>query len=86
MELNLAKDVKSNKKSSCKYMIDKRKTKENINAYLNEAGDLVTVKTEKSEALNAFYTSVFTSKTCFQEMWFLQTKLKDWNMRRLTLG
>lgn len=53
MELNLAKDVKSNKKSSCKYIIDKRKTKENINAYLNEAGDLVTVKTEKSEALNA---------------------------------
>lgn len=71
MELNLIKDVKSNKMSSCKYISDKRNTKENINSYLNEAGDLITVKTEKSDVLNAFYTSVFTCKTGLQEIWFL---------------
>ena len=38
MELNLARDVKDNKKGFYKYMGDKRKAMENVGPLLNEAG------------------------------------------------
>ncbi|KAK4807097.1 hypothetical protein QYF61_018438 [Mycteria americana] len=49
MELNLARDVKGNKKGFYKYIGDKRKARENVGPLLNEAGDLVTQDMEKAE-------------------------------------
>ena len=39
MELNLARDVKDNKKCFYKYIGDKRKTRENVGPLMNEMGD-----------------------------------------------
>lgn len=35
--------------------------------WVNEMGDLVTQDVEKTDVLNAFFDSVFTSKTSLQE-------------------
>ncbi|GAB0202533.1 mitochondrial enolase superfamily member 1 [Grus japonensis] len=42
IELNLAKDVKDNKKSFYRYVSDKRRMRENVGPLQNETGDLVT--------------------------------------------
>lgn len=42
LELNLAKDVKDNKKGFSKCIGNKRKTRESVGPLLNGAGDLVT--------------------------------------------
>ncbi|KFW61557.1 hypothetical protein AS28_01374, partial [Pygoscelis adeliae] len=60
IELDLASDVKGNKKRFYRYVRDKRKTKENVGPLQNETGDLVTRDTEKVEVLNDFFASVFT--------------------------
>jgi len=61
MELNLARDVKDNKKGFYKYIADKKKTGRNAGPFLNETGDLVTQDIEKNEVPNAFFASVLTS-------------------------
>ncbi|GAB0182661.1 hypothetical protein GRJ2_000731400 [Grus japonensis] len=61
-ELNLAKDIKGNKKSFYRYVSDKRKTRENVGPLQKEMGDLVTQDMEKAEVLNDFFALVFTSK------------------------
>ncbi|PKU30946.1 hypothetical protein llap_18751 [Limosa lapponica baueri] len=63
LELNLARDVKDNKKGFFKYISSKRKTRENVGPVLNEVGALETEDTEKAELLNAFFASVFTAKS-----------------------
>lgn len=67
MKLNLARDIKSNKQGFSKYVGNKRKTRENVGLLLNGAEDLVTQDMEKAEILTAFFVSVFTIKTSFQE-------------------
>ncbi|KAK4807194.1 hypothetical protein QYF61_024314 [Mycteria americana] len=67
MELNLARDVKGNKKGFYKYIGDKRKARENVGLLLNEAGGVVTQDIKKAEVLNASFASVFTSKIDLQE-------------------
>ena len=62
IELNLARDIKGNKKSFYRYVGDKRKTRENVGPLRKETGDLVTWDMEKAEVLNDFFASVFTSK------------------------
>ncbi|GAB0181438.1 hypothetical protein GRJ2_000609100 [Grus japonensis] len=62
IELNLARDMKGNKKSFYMYVSDKRKTRENMGPLWNEIGDLVTQDMEKAEVLNDFFASVFTSE------------------------
>ncbi|KFW64479.1 hypothetical protein AS28_12305, partial [Pygoscelis adeliae] len=60
IELNLARDVKGNKKSFYAYVGDKRKTRENAGPLQKEMGDLVTRDMEKAEVPNYFFASVFT--------------------------
>ncbi|GAB0208357.1 mitochondrial enolase superfamily member 1 [Grus japonensis] len=67
LELNLAGDVKDNKKGFFKYISSKRKTRENVGPLLNEVGALVMEDTEKVELLNAAFASVFTAKADPQE-------------------
>ncbi|GAB0203811.1 hypothetical protein GRJ2_002846700 [Grus japonensis] len=61
-ELNLARDIKDNKKSFYRYVSDKRRTRENVGPLQNETGDLVVQDMEKAEVLNDFFASVFTGK------------------------
>ncbi|GAB0180270.1 mitochondrial enolase superfamily member 1 [Grus japonensis] len=62
-EINLARDVKDNKKSFYRYVSDKRRMRENVGPLRNETGDLVTQDMEKAEILNDFFASVFTGKS-----------------------
>ena len=61
-ELNLARDIRSNKKSFYRYVGDRRKSKENVGPLRKETGVLVTQDMEKAEVLNDFFASVFTNK------------------------
>ncbi|GAB0202834.1 hypothetical protein GRJ2_002749000 [Grus japonensis] len=63
IEISLARDVKDNKKSFCRYVSGKRRRmRENVGPLQNETGDLVTQDMEKAEVLNDFFASVFTGK------------------------
>ncbi|PKU37294.1 rna-directed dna polymerase from mobile element jockey-like [Limosa lapponica baueri] len=62
IELNLARDIKDNKKNFDRYVRDKGKTREDVGPLGKEMGDLVTQDMEKAEVLNDFFTSVFTGK------------------------
>ena len=55
IELNLARDVKGNKKSFYRYVGDKRKTRENVGPLRKGTGDLVTWDMEKAEVLNDLF-------------------------------
>ncbi|CAM2095472.1 unnamed protein product [Caretta caretta] len=66
LELQLARDVKSNKKGFFRYVGNKKKAKESVDPLLNEGGNLVTEDVEKANVLNAFFASVFTNKVSSQ--------------------
>ncbi|GAB0209397.1 mitochondrial enolase superfamily member 1 [Grus japonensis] len=85
LELNLAMDVKDNKKGFFKYISSKRKTRENVGPLLNEVGALVMEDTEKVELLNAFFASVFTAKAGPQETQTLEVGGKVWRKEDLPL-
>ncbi|KFQ50610.1 hypothetical protein N334_03009, partial [Pelecanus crispus] len=59
LELNLARDVKNNKKGFYRYVNQKRKVKESVPSLMNKNADLVPTDKEKAEVLN-FFASVFT--------------------------
>jgi len=67
LELNLARDVKDNKKGFFNYSSTKRKTRDNVGPLLNEVSALVTEDAEKAQILNAFFASVFSAKASPQE-------------------
>ncbi|CAM4648647.1 unnamed protein product [Lepidochelys kempii] len=66
LELQLARDVKSNKKGFFRYVGNKKKAKESVGPLLNEGGNLVTEDVEKANVLNAFFASIFTNKVSSQ--------------------
>ncbi|PKU41856.1 hypothetical protein llap_7831 [Limosa lapponica baueri] len=49
IELNLSRDIKGNKNSFCKYVSDKKKTKQDVGPLQKETRDLVTCDMEKPE-------------------------------------
>ena len=78
IELNLARDVKGNKKNFYRYISDKRKTRENVGPLQKGLGDLVTWYMEKAEVLNNFLASVFTSKCSRYTDQVAEDKGRDW--------
>ncbi|CAM4571676.1 unnamed protein product [Caretta caretta] len=66
LELQLARDIKSNKKGFFRYVGNKKKVKESVGPLLNEGGNIVTEDVEKANVLNAFFASVFTNKVSSQ--------------------
>ncbi|CAM5145543.1 unnamed protein product [Natator depressus] len=66
LELQLARDVKSNKKGFFRYVSNKKKVKKSVGPLLNEGGNLVTEDVEKANVLNAFFASVFMNKVSSQ--------------------
>ncbi|GAB0204864.1 mitochondrial enolase superfamily member 1 [Grus japonensis] len=83
LELNLARDVKDNKKGFFKSISSKRKTRENVGPLLNEVGALVTEDTEKTELLSAAFASIFTAKAGPQESQTLEVREKVWRKEDL---
>jgi len=67
LELNLARDVKDNRKSFFKYLSSKQKTRESVGPLLNEVGAVVMEDAEKVELLNAAFTPVFTAQASPRE-------------------
>ncbi|PKU44762.1 glycerol kinase [Limosa lapponica baueri] len=78
LELNLAKDVKVNRKGFFEYIGGKRKTRENVGPLLNETGAMVTEDAEKVELLNAFFASVFSAQASPQESQTFKVTEKVW--------
>ena len=74
LELDLARDVKDNKKGFFNYIGSKWKTRDNVWSLLNEMGVLVTDDTEKAELLNAFFASMFSAKAGPQESQALEVR------------
>ncbi|KAK4825063.1 hypothetical protein QYF61_023067 [Mycteria americana] len=63
LELNLATALKDNNKYFYKYISNKRRAQENLHLLLDAGGNVVTKDEEKDKILNAFFASVFNSKT-----------------------
>ncbi|KFV20185.1 hypothetical protein N340_14281, partial [Tauraco erythrolophus] len=63
IELNLARDIKGNKKNFYRYVSDKKRSRENVGPLQKETGDLATWDMEKAEVLNDFFALVFTGKS-----------------------
>ncbi|KAK4832124.1 hypothetical protein QYF61_020801 [Mycteria americana] len=83
-DMDLLEDIKDDKKGFHKYIHNKRKTRENVGPSVNGMGDLVMQDMEKAELLNAFFASVFTSKTGIQEFQQLREAPKDWRKANVT--
>ena len=62
LELNLARDVKDNRKGFYRYIAKKRQTRDNVGLLQKPSGELATLDLEKAEVLNDFFASVFTGK------------------------
>ncbi|KFV07940.1 hypothetical protein N340_12902, partial [Tauraco erythrolophus] len=78
VELNLARDIKGNKKNFYRYVSDKKKSRENVGPLRREMGDLVTWDMEKAEVLNDFFASVFTGKSSSDTAQVPEGKGRDW--------
>ena len=76
--LNLAGDIKGNRKSFYRYIGGKRKTRENVGPLRRETGDLATWDMEKAEILNDFFASVFTGKCSCHTAQVAEGKGRDW--------
>ena len=61
----MATKVKDNNKYFCKYINSKRKARENLYPLLDANNNMVTKDQDRAEILNAFFASVFNSKTSY---------------------
>ena len=59
VELNLARDVKNNRKEFYRYIGRSRQTKESVPPVIDEDGKVASSNMEKSEVLNKRFASVF---------------------------
>ena len=59
MELNLARDVKDNKKGFYRYIGRRRRAKESVPPLLKGTGELASSVIEKAEVLSECFASVF---------------------------
>ncbi|PKU36355.1 rna-directed dna polymerase from mobile element jockey-like [Limosa lapponica baueri] len=66
LELNLATNIRDNKKCFYKY-INKKRVTENVHPLLDDGGNFATKDKEKAEMLNAFFASVFNSQTTYPQ-------------------
>jgi len=78
IELNLARDIKSNKNSYYGYINGKRKTSENVGPGWKETRDLDTCDMEKAMVLNDFFASVFTNKSSRHSAQVTESKGRAW--------
>ena len=62
IELNLARDVKGNKKNFYRYISDKRKAGGDVGGLWKGTGDLVMRAVEKAEGLNDDFALAFPGK------------------------
>lgn len=60
LELNLARDIKNNKKDFYRNVESTRKTRDNVGPLQKQTGHLATLDKEKAEILNDFCASVLT--------------------------
>ncbi|XP_064923730.1 SH2 domain-containing protein 4B isoform X1 [Columba livia] len=67
LELNLAREVKDNRKSFLQHMADKTNTRGNVGPLMNKVGSLVMEDTEKADLPNAFFVSVYYAGDCPEE-------------------
>ena len=65
LEVNFVTKVKDNNKYFYKYTNSKRRARENLPPLLDAEGNLGTKDQDKAEVLNAFFASVFNSKTTY---------------------
>jgi len=78
IELNLARDVKGNKKNFYRYVNDEKNTSEKVSPLWKEMGDLVTRDMEKAEVLNEFFASVFSYKCSSHTAQVADGRDRDW--------
>ena len=62
-EMKLARDTKSNKKAFFRYVSRKRQTKDMVAQLRDGDGKMVTEDKGKAEALDSYFSSVFSHKT-----------------------
>ncbi|KFQ42530.1 hypothetical protein N333_10137, partial [Nestor notabilis] len=60
LELNLARDVRNNRKGFCRYVANKRQGRDNVGPVRKPLGEAATLDLEKAEVLSDFFASVFT--------------------------
>lgn len=75
LKLNLAKEIKDNKKSFFEYVSSKMITSDCVGLLLNEVYVLVAGNTEKAEILNVLFALVFTTKTAPQQSQDLKVRV-----------
>ncbi|PKU29972.1 hypothetical protein llap_19725 [Limosa lapponica baueri] len=66
LDLNLATDIRDNKKSFYKYINNKKRARENLHPLLDAGGNVAT-KDKKAEILHAFFASVFYSQPSYPQ-------------------